>query len=59
MRIKTVTALTYLHQLKEQKIKNQVALEHFLWKGKVEHFIKTGCTPRKIQFTSKIKNSKF
>ena len=57
MRIKGATALAYLHQLEDQKIKNQVASEHFLWKGEVEHFIKTGCPPKKNQFefTSKIK----
>ena len=60
MRIKRVTALAYLHLLEEQKIKNQVTLEHFLWKGKVDHLIKTGCTPKKSEFlfTSNIKNSK-
>ena len=34
MRIKRVTALAYPHQLEEQKMKNQVALEHFYGKGK-------------------------
>ena len=42
MRIKRVTALAYLQQLEKQKIKNQVALEHFLWKGNIEHSLKSG-----------------
>ena len=55
MRIKRVTALAYLHLLEEQKIKTQVALEHFLWKGKLEHLIKTGCTTKKSQFFYSLK----
>ena len=36
--------------IRKAKDKNQVALEYFLWKGKVEHLIKTGCTPKKSFF---------
>ena len=50
MRIKRVTALAYPHQLEKQKIKNQVALEHFYGKGsRAEH--KNDCTAKKKQFS--------
>ena len=59
MKSKNVTTLAYLTQSKLKKITPSNVGIFFLWRGKVEHLIKTDCRPKKVQFSSTKKKGKF
>ena len=57
MRIKRVTALAYLHQLEDQKIRKTSHVRTVLWKAKVEQNIKTTEQLKKFSSSKNLKTN--